>query len=111
MGFIADLLFGDPRRGHPVAVFGRGASALEQLTYSDTRRAGVLHTGALLGALGVLGAAIERAARSGGPASTVAATAAATFIALGRRRWTRRALPALRWSRSPRIRPTRRWRR
>lgn len=77
-GFVADLLFGDPRRGHPVAVFGHGASALEQLTYSDTRRAGILHTGALLGALCAVGAAIERATRSG-----VGATSAATFVALG----------------------------
>jgi adenosylcobinamide-phosphate synthase len=78
-GYIADLLFGDPRRGHPVALFGRGAVALERLTYSDTRRAGALHTGALLGGLGVLGVAVERAAKSGISAST----AAATFIALG----------------------------
>jgi adenosylcobinamide-phosphate synthase len=77
-GFVADVLFGDPRRGHPVAVFGRGASALEKLTYSDTRAAGVLHTGVLLGALGALGAAVERAARGG-----IMSTAAATFVALG----------------------------
>jgi adenosylcobinamide-phosphate synthase len=77
-GFVADLLLGDPRRGHPVAVFGRGASALEKLTYSDTRRAGVLHTGTLLGALGTLGVAVERTTRGG-----MASTAAATFVALG----------------------------
>ena len=82
-GYSADLLFGDPRRGHPVALFGRSAAALERLSYADARRAGVLHTGALLGALGVLGVATERAARNGGSASTAAATAAATFIALG----------------------------
>ena len=39
-GYLADLLFGDPRRGHPVALFGSGASALERLTYADSRRAG-----------------------------------------------------------------------
>ena len=77
-GYLADLLFGDPRRGHPVALFGRGAAALERLTYSDTRRAGVLHTGALLGALGVLGVAVQRVTRSG-----AGATGAATFVALG----------------------------
>lgn len=82
--YFADLLFGDPRRGHPVALFGRGAAALERLSYADARCAGVLHTGALLGALGVLGVTIERrAARAGTGAWTGAATAAATFIALG----------------------------
>ena len=50
---LADLLFGDPRRGHPVALFGSGAAALERLTYADSRRAGALHTGALLGAAGL----------------------------------------------------------
>jgi adenosylcobinamide-phosphate synthase len=82
-GYFADLLFGDPRRGHPVALFGRGAAALERRCYADARRAGVLHAGVLLGALGVLGVAVERAARSDGAASTAAATAGATFIALG----------------------------
>jgi adenosylcobinamide-phosphate synthase len=82
-GYFADLLLSDPRRGHPVALFGRGAAAFERLSYSDTRRAGVLHTGALLGALGVLGVAVERAAMRRGPVWTAAATAAATFVALG----------------------------
>ena len=80
-GYLADLLLGDPRRGHPVALFGGGAAALERLTYADSRRAGVLHVAALLGALGILGIAVERTTR--GPRSTAAATAAATFIALG----------------------------
>ncbi|AGB24225.1 cobalamin biosynthesis protein cobD/CbiB [Mycobacterium sp. JS623] len=80
-GYLADLLFADPRRGHPVALFGGGAAALERLTYADSRRAGVLHVGTLLGALAVLGIVVERATR--GPGSTAAATAAATFVALG----------------------------
>ena len=81
-GYLADLLFGDPRRGHPVAMFGGGAAALERLTYADSRRAGILHVAALLGALAVLGVTVERAARRG-PGSTAVATAAATFLALG----------------------------
>jgi adenosylcobinamide-phosphate synthase len=83
VGYVADLLFGDPRHGHPVALFGRGAAALERLTYSDSRRAGVLHTGALLGLLAALGLTVERAARHRGPVWPATATAAATFIALG----------------------------
>ena len=82
-GYFADLLLGDPRRGHPVALFGRGAAALERVTYSDARSAGALHTGALLGALGVLGVAAERFAARRGPAGTAAVTAAATYVALG----------------------------
>jgi adenosylcobinamide-phosphate synthase len=82
-GWFCDLLFGDPQRGHPVALFGRGAAALERLSYADTRRAGALHTGALLGTLGAMGVAVERAARRGAPVSTAAVTAAAMFAALG----------------------------
>lgn len=82
-GYLADLLFGDPRRGHPVALFGTGAAALEGLTYDDSRRAGALHTGALLGALAALGVGVERAAKRRGPGWTAATTAAATFVALG----------------------------
>jgi len=82
-GYFADLLFGDPRRGHPVALFGSGAAALERLTYADSRRAGALHAGALLGALGVLGLAVDRAAARRGPGWTAMTTAAATFVALG----------------------------
>jgi adenosylcobinamide-phosphate synthase len=47
------------------------------------RRAGGLHPGLLLGALGVLGLAVERTARRGGPGWSAATTAAATFVALG----------------------------
>ena len=82
-GYVADVLFGDPRRGHPVALFGSGAAALERLTYADSRRAGALHVGTLLGAVGLLGVAVERAAGRRGAGSTVVATAAATFVALG----------------------------
>lgn len=82
-GYLADLALADPRRGHPVALFGRAASALERFTYSDDRPAGVFHTGALLGALTVAGVAGERAAARRGPAWTAAITAATTFVALG----------------------------
>jgi len=81
-GYLADVLFGDPRRAHPVALFGGGAAALERLTYADSRRAGVWHVGALLGALGALGVAVERAAMRG-PGWTALTTGAATFVALG----------------------------
>jgi adenosylcobinamide-phosphate synthase len=82
-GYVADVLLGDPRRGHPVALFGSGAAALERLTYADSRRAGVLYAGALLGALGVLGVGVERAAGRRGAWWTAVATAVTTFVALG----------------------------
>ena len=44
VGFLADVLFADPRRGHPVAGFGWCATGLETLTYRDSRAAGVAHT-------------------------------------------------------------------
>lgn len=82
LGYAADLLLADPRRGHPVALFGRGAAAVERVTYADTRRAGALHTGALLGALASLGVVVGWAARRG-PLQTTALTAVATYIGLG----------------------------
>ena len=82
-GYLADLALADPRRGHPVALFGRSATALERFTYSDDRWAGAIHTGVLLGALTVLGAAGERAAARRGHAWTAAITAATTFAVLG----------------------------
>lgn len=64
-----------------MALFGRGAAALEGLSYADRRAAGAMHTAALLGALAGLGAAAQRAGR--GPVGAVAVTATATYIALG----------------------------
>ncbi|MUL83785.1 cobalamin biosynthesis protein [Mycobacterium sp. CBMA247] len=83
VGFLADLLLGDPRRGHPVAGFGTGAARLEKLTYADHRGAGVLHTGLLLGGLGLLGFAVGGRASAAGRGNQAWVTAVATYIALG----------------------------
>jgi adenosylcobinamide-phosphate synthase len=84
LGYLADRVFGDPRRGHPVAGFGATASWLETRCYADTRAAGVLHTSALVGAAAGLGAALEWfiAKRS---AATMITTAVATWAVLGGR--------------------------
>jgi adenosylcobinamide-phosphate synthase len=74
VGYLADLALGDPKRGHPVSVFGQAAARLERFTYRDSRIAGALHVGLLVGALGLLGSALQ---------GSVAATAAATWISLG----------------------------
>ncbi|HEX3289135.1 MAG TPA: cobalamin biosynthesis protein [Mycobacterium sp.] len=82
-GYLADLALADPRRGHPVGLFGRAAAGLERFTYADGRVAGVLHTGALLGGLAVAGVVGQRAAARRGVAWTAALTALTTFVALG----------------------------
>ena len=83
-GYLADLVLGDPRAGHPVAGFGAAAAAVERLTYRDTRIGGAVHVGVLVGAVSLLGAAVQRHARPARPGcGPVAATAAATWIALG----------------------------
>ena len=43
-GYVADALLADPSRGHPVALFGRAATALERRCYQDSRTRGVLFT-------------------------------------------------------------------
>ena len=78
-GYLADLAFGDPARGHPVALFGRAAGKLERVTYRDDKLAGALHAGLLVGGVTVLGRVA--ALRSG--CVSVATTAAATWICLG----------------------------
>lgn len=75
-GWLADLVFADPRRGHPVAGFGAVASALERRTYRDARLAGAVHVGVLVSAVSVVGVAIERVAGRVG-------VAAATWTVLG----------------------------
>lgn len=82
-GYLADVALGDPTRGHPVAAFGRAASGLERVTYRDGRVAGVVHVGVLVGAVSLLGAALQRVAERGGPAWSIAATAAATWVSVG----------------------------
>lgn len=81
LGYLADLAFGDPRRGHPVAGFGTAAAALERRSYRDSRAAGTVHTALLLGSLAALGMAAERLAR--GPVVRALITAAATYTVLG----------------------------
>ncbi|WP_019697393.1 cobalamin biosynthesis protein, partial [Mycobacterium avium] len=66
IGYLADRALGDPRRGHPVALFGRAVAGLENLTYRDGRVAGALHVGVSIGAVGLLGLAVHRAAARAG---------------------------------------------
>ena len=43
-GVLADALVGDPRRGHPVALFGRAATLVERALYADAKPRGVVFT-------------------------------------------------------------------
>jgi len=82
IGYLADRALGDPRRGHPVAAFGHAAAALEGLTYRESRVAGAVHVGVLIGSLGLLGVAVQWIAERGRLWS-IAATGAATWVSLG----------------------------
>ncbi|MFG3493426.1 cobalamin biosynthesis protein [Streptomyces sp. NPDC047928] len=81
-GLLGDLLLGDPRRGHPVAAFGRAASAVERTLWRDHRGWGALHTAVCAG--GTVGAAAlaARAVR-GRNAASVALTAATVWAVVG----------------------------
>jgi len=48
LGAVADRLLGDPARGHPVALFGKAAAALERAVWKDSRAVGAAYAGALV---------------------------------------------------------------
>ena len=79
VGYLADLALRDPQRGHPVALFGQAAAALERVTYRDGRVAGALHVGLMVGAVTLLGTDATRRGRLW----SVASTATATWMCLG----------------------------
>lgn len=81
LGVALDALLGDPRRGHPVAAFGRAASALERRLHGDSRARGMVFTAVLVGGAAGLGVVAEKAAR--GRLARAAVTAAATWAVLG----------------------------
>ncbi|MFL6072656.1 MAG: cobalamin biosynthesis protein [Mycobacteriales bacterium] len=81
LGSVLDAAFADPRRGHPVAVFGRAATALERRLWADARARGIVHSVLCTGTAGAAGGLLERSTR--GTRWHVAATAAATWAVLG----------------------------
>ncbi len=89
-GYGADLVLGDPRRGHPVAGFGRSAAALERFAYAPSRGRGAVYAVALVGLAAVaaelLARLCARAGLGGGAALTVT-----VWIALGGRSLAREA--------------------
>jgi adenosylcobinamide-phosphate synthase len=85
LGYGADLAFGDPRRGHPVAGFGRAALALERVLYAPSRVRGALFTAALVGGAALTGHVLARLV------GRRAALALLTWTALGGRSLRREA--------------------
>jgi adenosylcobinamide-phosphate synthase len=63
-GWLADRIFGDPVRFHPVAGFGRVASVLEDRLWRRSRAAGVAHVVALVAATSALGVSRRRGIRA-----------------------------------------------
>jgi adenosylcobinamide-phosphate synthase len=63
LGYAADLVFGDPRRWHPVAGFGRAASALERRLWADSRARGAVHVAVCAGMAAGAGLVAQRWAR------------------------------------------------
>lgn len=85
LGVALDQLFADPQRHHPVAWFGSWATRVEKVAYADSRAAGALFTAAAIAPVLAGGIVVEKAASRRGWLQ-VAATAAATWAALGVRR-------------------------
>ncbi|MDG6104752.1 cobalamin biosynthesis protein [Dactylosporangium aurantiacum] len=82
LGGVLDAMFGDPRRWHPVAGFGRFAGAVERHTYADARPAGARFTAVAVGVPVTLAALAAWLTRRRPVARTVL-VAGATWAALG----------------------------
>lgn len=91
LGYVADLAFADPSRGHPVAGFGRLASALERACWADDRSRGAAYTGVLVGGVTGVGWVAQRATR-GRPVTEAAIVAVSTWAVLGGRSLAREGL-------------------
>src|SRR6185369_8365093 len=79
-GVALDAVVGDPRRGHPVAAFGRAATALEARDYADSRRRGAVHAAACVLAVALPAAALHRRTRRRPLARATAAALAAWAV-------------------------------
>jgi adenosylcobinamide-phosphate synthase len=83
-GAVADRLVGDPRRGHPVAGFGRVAAALEARMWRPSRAAGAAYTLVLVGATTGAAVWVDRRLRRW-PGGRVVLLGAVTWAAVGGR--------------------------
>jgi adenosylcobinamide-phosphate synthase len=81
-GFALDRVIGDPRRGHPVAGYGRIAGALERKMYAPQRDAGARFAGIAIG-IPVAAAAVAALVTRRRPVARAAVTAVTTWAVLG----------------------------
>lgn len=82
LGIAADAVLGDPKRGHPVAAFGKIAQSAETLLYRDRRATGVAYAGLLVGTSIGVAVVTQRAVRRS-PVSEAVLTAVTTWAVLG----------------------------
>ena len=82
LGALADVVFADPARWHPVAGFGACAAAWERRWYADRRSAGIAYAAVLVAGVVAVGAAAEAATRRR-PVQHAVATAVTTWAVLG----------------------------
>ncbi|MGY4991594.1 cobalamin biosynthesis protein [Streptomyces nigrescens] len=85
LGFLGDLIAADPRRGHPVAAFGRAAAAVERRLWRDHRGYGAAHTVLCAGGAAAGAALLQRAVRGAAPASPSAPSASPSPLRGGAR--------------------------
>ena len=81
-GIAADAVFGDPRRGHPVAAFGQAAQLLEERLYADTRPRGASYAAACV-LLAAAPACVAHHLTRRRPWARLAATAATAWAVTG----------------------------
>ena len=86
-GAAADALLGDPRRGHPVALFGRAAQAVQSRVYADSRLRGAGYAAGCVLAAAAPAVVAQRLTR-GRPWLRLAATAAMAWTVTGARSLT-----------------------
>lgn len=89
-GYVADRMWGDPPRHHPVAGFGAVAVRLEGHLYADDRRAGTVYAATLVGGTAMVGLAVDRATARR-PFLRFLTTTAVTWAVLGGRSLEREA--------------------
>jgi adenosylcobinamide-phosphate synthase len=81
LGVLADWVFGDPERHHPVAAYGRVVRSVESRLYRDDRRAGVAFLATLVVPVWTAGRLATRVSRRH-PVAEVVLTAAATWVTI-----------------------------
>jgi adenosylcobinamide-phosphate synthase len=81
-GVVADALFGDPRRRHPVAGFGAAAQRLEHQIYADSRARGTMFAATGIAIAAVPAGLVARGCRDK-PAARACLTAACAWAVLG----------------------------